>query len=91
MCKLFYKNFQHVLFQPALYMTCKGQESDSNSIIKASYEPIENPSRTRKKPVKCKRVIKEMKSLLLLPFQLLLVSSNSEIKVVEVDDNLSFS
>ena len=50
-----------------------------------------NPSRTRKKPVKCKRIIKEMKSLLLLPFQLLLVSSNSEIKVVEVDDNLSFS
>ena len=90
MCKLFYKNFQHVLFQPALNMTCKGQESDSNSIIKASYEPIENPSRTRKKPVKCKRVIKEMESLL-LPFQLLLVSSNSEIKVVEVDDNLLFS
>ena len=90
MCKLFYKNFQHVLFQPALNMTYKGQESDSNSISKASYEPIENPSRTRKKPVKCKRVIKEMKSLL-LPFQLLLVSSNSEIKVVEVDDNLSFS
>ena len=50
-----------------------------------------NPSRTRKKPVKCKRIIKEMKSLLLLSFQLLLVSSNSEIKVVEVDDNLSFS
>ena len=50
-----------------------------------------NPSRTRREPVKCKRIIKEMKSLLLLPFQLLLVSSNSEIKVVEVDDNLSFS
>ena len=49
------------------------------------------PVKTRKKPVKCKRVIKEMKSLLPLPFQLLLVSSNSEIKVVEVDDNLSFS
>ena len=91
MCKLFYKNFQHVLFQPAFNITCNGQESDSNSIIKAFYKPIENPSRTRKKPVKCKRVIKEMKSLLLLPFQLLPVSSNSEIKVVEVDDNLSFS
>ena len=54
-----------------------------------------NPLRTRREPVKktvkYKRVIKEMKSLLLLPFQLLLVSSNREIKVVEVDDNLSFS
>ena len=59
MCKLFYKNFQHVLFQSALNMTCKGQESDSNSIIKASYEPIENPSRTRKKPVKNPLSVKE--------------------------------
>ena len=59
MCKLFYKNFQHVLFQPALNMTYKGQESDSNSIIKASYEPIETPSRTRKKPVKNPLSVKE--------------------------------
>ena len=59
MCKLFYKNFQHVLFQPALNMTCKGQESDSNSIIKAFYKPIENPLRTRREPVKNPLSVKE--------------------------------